>query len=466
MKMKTIPFASTLLLLALAPAARGANTFTSTSPLATARYLHTATLLPNGKVLVAGGYGNSGSLASAELYDPATGTWSATGPLATARREHTATLLPNGKVLVGGYGNSGSLASAELYDVGLGFSVAWQPQMVDVAFDANGRLVVLGAGFRGISSASGGNGSQDSPTSCPLVQLRRLDNEQSVFLLSDPAVNVTASAFTSVVPPALGWGYVTVTVYANGIPSVAWIVVTPPPGIVVEQPANSAVGNGGSRSVAATTRTPGSLTFTIKNPGSVDLTGLTLGKDGPNAADFTVAASPAASVAPFASTTFTIQFAPASAGTRTAALRLTNNIAGSSPFTINLTGQLLSYTTDTDGDGINDAQEFDMAALGFDWQVSQPALVSNYYATANGAGLYTTSQVQALNVGTPLLQKNPVSGSFTLTIGVQKATNLSLPFLDFPMNGPGASTTINGQGRLEFQFTTPDNAQFFRLEAH
>ena len=48
-------------------------------------HYHTATLLPNGKVLVAGGYGNSGYLASAELYDPATGTWTATGSLATAR---------------------------------------------------------------------------------------------------------------------------------------------------------------------------------------------------------------------------------------------------------------------------------------------------------------------------------------------------------------------------------------------
>ena len=63
---------------------------------------HTATLLPNGKVLVAGGYDSSGTLASAELYDPASGTWTATGSLATARVCHTATLLPNGKVLVAG----------------------------------------------------------------------------------------------------------------------------------------------------------------------------------------------------------------------------------------------------------------------------------------------------------------------------------------------------------------------------
>ena len=75
-----------------------------TGDLTTARAEHTATLLPNGKVLVAGGDG-TGSLASAELYDPATGMWTATGSMATARVFHTATLLSNGRVLVaGGYG--------------------------------------------------------------------------------------------------------------------------------------------------------------------------------------------------------------------------------------------------------------------------------------------------------------------------------------------------------------------------
>jgi hypothetical protein len=90
--------------------------FEDTGSLATARRDHTATLLPNGKVLVTGGY-NGPDLASTELYDPVSGTWAATGSLATSRYAHTATLLLNGKVLVvGGQQYFTSLTSAELYD--------------------------------------------------------------------------------------------------------------------------------------------------------------------------------------------------------------------------------------------------------------------------------------------------------------------------------------------------------------
>jgi Galactose oxidase, central domain/Kelch motif len=90
--------------------------WTSTGSLRTPRRNHTATLLPNGTVLVAGGFNSDGWLRSAELYDPASGRWKRVAPMTTAREGASAVLLGNGRVLVAGGGNPSALQSAELYD--------------------------------------------------------------------------------------------------------------------------------------------------------------------------------------------------------------------------------------------------------------------------------------------------------------------------------------------------------------
>jgi IPT/TIG domain/Galactose oxidase, central domain len=104
-------------------------TFSPTGGMTTQRYGATATLLANGKVLITGGFGPGTSslprLNSAELYDPMTGTFSATGSMADARILHTATLLNDGKVLIAGGtreggGGGAAIASAELYDPSTG----------------------------------------------------------------------------------------------------------------------------------------------------------------------------------------------------------------------------------------------------------------------------------------------------------------------------------------------------------
>jgi len=95
------------------------GTWTATGSMSIARRGFTATLLANGKVLVAGGNDSLGNfLASAELYDPGTGTWVSTGSMTTPRSSHTATLLGDGKVLVAGGQPQSCLttSSAELYD--------------------------------------------------------------------------------------------------------------------------------------------------------------------------------------------------------------------------------------------------------------------------------------------------------------------------------------------------------------
>jgi len=127
------------------------NDWTYTGDLSDAHWKGTATLLQNGQVLVTGGIGISGVTASAELYDPATGTWSSPGAMNTARQHHTATLLPDGRVLVAG-GNppdQQAFSSAELYDPVTGtWSYTGSMNQARVFHSAvlltNGRVLVAG----------------------------------------------------------------------------------------------------------------------------------------------------------------------------------------------------------------------------------------------------------------------------------------------------------------------------------
>ena len=111
------------------------------------------------------------------------------------------------------------------------------------------------------------------------------------------------------------------------------------PGIAVQQPLGANLANGGSKdfgSVVVGTNT--SVTFTITNTGTANLTGLIITEDGTDAAMFTVTTSPIAPVSPGGSTTFTVQFTPVSTGLKTAALHIANNDTNNNPFNIAITG--------------------------------------------------------------------------------------------------------------------------------
>lgn len=127
------------------------GSWTATAPMTKARWGHTATLLPDGTVLVAGSY-RSGldPIASAELYDPRTRTWSDTGNMTRGRGGHTATLLPNGKVLVVSGGAEDTeieggprSASAELYDPSTGDWTA-TTRMVEARIGSTATLLLDG----------------------------------------------------------------------------------------------------------------------------------------------------------------------------------------------------------------------------------------------------------------------------------------------------------------------------------
>jgi Kelch motif len=139
------------------------GTWTATGSMTSGRYRHTATLLPNGEVLVAGGNIDSSGvvgigccLATAELYDPSTGTWIATGSMNAPRVDHWASLLPDGTVLVAGgdaYPNTGlDRFPIERYDPGSGTWSATEESEISVGHDLtatllpDGRVLFLGNG--------------------------------------------------------------------------------------------------------------------------------------------------------------------------------------------------------------------------------------------------------------------------------------------------------------------------------
>ena len=269
-----------------------AQTFTTTATLTTLRQQHVSTVLPNGNVLVTGGQNQSFTdISNPERYDPSAGTWSAVagdpnkGALRTAamlstgevlvvggadtggvaifdsatmqwsvaarllqqRANHTATLLADGRVLVAGGGPN----QAEVYRSDGPNEYGARPIITRVTPVAQGsRIGIEGNLFRGLSEASGGNASQNSPTNYPLVLLQSADGRHALYLPADPLAGWTDTTFTSIPLGDFPSGPATLTVVVNAIASAAQ-------NVTVQMQAHSAVADARSATAIAAALMPG-----------------------------------------------------------------------------------------------------------------------------------------------------------------------------------------------------------------
>jgi multimeric flavodoxin WrbA len=306
--------------------------FTATGSMSAAREYCTATLLNNGKVLVAGGYNDQNtdfydpdSLAGAELYDPATGLFTATGSMNNPRGGHTATLLSNGKVLVAGGSDSNSLplASAELYDPAAGtFAATGSMNTNRVNQSAtllnNGTVLVAGglsglvgnpvAGAELYDPATGLFTTTGSMNAAREYCTATLLNNGTVLVAGGEGGNNFASLASSEL-------YIPVGIFPTSLS-----FPDPPAGTTSE-----------------------SETVTLTNSASTALSIPSIAISGTNASDFAETDNCLGSVAAGASCSLFVTFTPAVTGSRAGILAIANNLTGA-PLTVPLSGTGIAAT--------------------------------------------------------------------------------------------------------------------------
>jgi hypothetical protein len=193
------------------------GSFTATGSMAIGRVMHTATLLSDGRVLIAGGTDASGgggaATASAELYDPSTGTFTLTGSMITSRANHTATLLASGKVLIVGGWNGHAADSVD--------DPPWDPLFAELfapssgSFTATGSMSTTRSGHSAIRLASGKVLVLAGVPSLQNIHEQPPDPQYAE--LYDPASSTFSSAGSFTLPRT---GY-TVTLLTNGMVLIA-----------------------------------------------------------------------------------------------------------------------------------------------------------------------------------------------------------------------------------------------------
>jgi hypothetical protein len=368
---------------------------------------------------------------------------------------HCVVLCDNGTVVAWGGQNYQSGLSFSRLDYGQANVPADLTNIVQVAageyhsaaLKADGTVVVWG---------SNEFGQRDVPSNLSGVVSISSGARHVVAVKYDGTIVTWGDSGNNLAPP-VGLPFVTQTSAGQGYTVALAEVQTPT--LVCEYPVQTALSNNSTSIPHAATllsNMSDPRTYTVKNAGSAALSNIVVSKSGADSSHFVFTAPTTNSLAPGASATFSVSFAPTSSGSRTAQISITSNDTNNSPFVINLSGFGLGDDLDSDGDGLNDAAEFTMSALGFDWQSSQPALVTALYNNANRAQLFTESQfvsnriagqqdvidspvafglydsnsIMDLRMGGLMIQKEGTTG----TVVFQPQTTIDLatePFTDF-----------------------------------
>jgi choloylglycine hydrolase len=267
-----------------------------------------------------------------------------------------------------------------------------------------------------------------------------------------------------------------VTYTANNELSLGW---RPLPGLTVETAGYPVMANNGANVFPATRSGSASAAqvYTLRNSGSTVLSNIVVTKSGAGSSHFLLTAPTINSLAPGQTAAFSAVFSPSSVGEKNAMLSIASSHTNNSPFIVNVSGLGLDENTDTDSDGLNDAAEFSMSALGFDWQSNQPALVTTLYNNANVAQLFTLSQfngnrtagqqdviaspmafglydsnsIMDLRMGGLMIQKQGTDG----TVVFQTQTTTDLATQPFTNNGTPITNTV----------PMPGNKGFLRIQA-
>jgi N-acetylneuraminic acid mutarotase len=303
------------------------GTWTLTGSMRAGRALHTATLLPNGEVLVAGGFNSCDDdfctdLSDAELYDPVTGKWLHTASMHAAREQQTATLLPDGDVLVagglnegGGSGFATTYASAELYNPIFG---TWkQTNRMNVA-RAGQAATLLRSGW--VLVAGGGQATSEvyEPNSgiwVPTGNLSTVRTDQTATLLPNGNVLEAGGSGPGQTPLA------TADLFEAGVGP---LVSLSAPALTFPTQQVGTTGN--------------ALAVTITNNGTGSLRVAGVEVSGADPSDFLASSACGASpVVPGASCTVLVRFSPVAPGLRAASVGVVDN-APLSPQAVKVSG--------------------------------------------------------------------------------------------------------------------------------